>query len=240
MENVTDALYLSFAVLSLVIALALSMNTFSQARETSDIVIGTVEAASNLDYDEIDTTSLSYREVGLETIVPSLYRYYKENLTIVFLKGTPVTDAVTGKITGVSGVEPLKIYDSLTKNYTDDWDESYTGIISGYPSYGFKLNKENAGKICVFDIDEENARHEPFIADRKKNIDKLLSGNDNGTNPVEYNYRGETLTYDSYSNNPLFKFKSARYLELISREAKDTIKGNKTTRKTIITYIKIS
>lgn len=83
----------------------------------------------------------------------------------------------------------------------------------------------------MFDIDEENARHEPFISDPKANIDRIL----NGENNYSYYYRGNK-NY-SYTDNPLTKT-SSKYLELVSREDKSSLSGNKTTRKTIITYIR--
>lgn len=87
MENVADALILAFAVMIFTGALTISMNAFSTARQTSDIVIGTVESKMSSEYEESASSSLSYRKVGMETIIPTLYRYYKENLTVVFMQG---------------------------------------------------------------------------------------------------------------------------------------------------------
>lgn len=92
------------------------------------------------------------------------------------------------------------------------------------------MNWKEDGKICVFDIDEENARHEPFISDPKANIDRILNGEN-----YSYYYRGNR-TWD-YAENPLTS-SSSKYLELVSREDKSALSGNKTTRKTIITYIR--
>lgn len=123
----------------------------------------------------------------------------------------------------------------MTQGYNADWDDSYKGNLSKspaiYPSYGYELNNGLGGNICVFDIDEENARHEPFISDPKANIDRILSGN----NTDKFYYRGEKKY--NYARNPLTK-NSSKYLELVSREDKSALSGNKTTRKTIITYIR--
>ena len=148
MENVADALILAFAVMVFTMALTLSMNVFSQARQTSDMVLSTVESKMSTEYYE-DSSSLAYRKVGMETIVPTLYRYYKENLTVVFMEGTLRGDTI-------SDVNPLEIYKSMTPS--TDWNISYTGKTTVtpaiYPSYGYNLNEKTSGKICVFDVDE--------------------------------------------------------------------------------------
>lgn len=238
MENVADALILAFAVMIFTIALTLSMSVFSQARQTSDIVLSTVESNMKTEYEDLSSLSkLSYRKVGMETIVPTLYRYYKENLTVVFLQGN--LDESDPSNPTITAIDTLPIYTSQTLERS--WGTSYTGRTdlinpanSIRPSYGFNLNGSDHKQICVFDINEENARGEPFSSDdtnRKKNMDAILNGES-----IDYPYRG-TVTYNYALNNPLIN-KKAKYLELVSREDKSTLGGNKTTRKTIITYIK--
>lgn len=230
MENVADALILAFAVLIFTMALGLSMNTFSKARQTSDIVLSTVEEKMSTEYEEGVATSLSYRKVGMETIIPTLYRYYKENLTVVFMQGN--LDEDTGEITNV---RPLTIYKSLIPS--SDWEVAYKGSATTSPSYGYKLNDKDSGNICVFDVTEENNRHEYFgatDAEHKSFIDAILQGK-----TYSFNYRGnKTYDFSNILNNELIKYEKAKYLELISREDKSALSGNKTTRKTIITYIR--
>lgn len=85
MENAAEALKMAGAVLIFVLALSIIILSFSQVRETADVI---------LDYRDRETLYIdgSYyyeasgteRQVGLETIIPSITRAYIENYKIVF------------------------------------------------------------------------------------------------------------------------------------------------------------
>ena len=90
MENAVDALKMGFAVLVFIAALSLAIFSFTRVRETSAQI---AEEADIQEYYQqlslgatgaIDNNALSSRVVGVETIIPTLYRYYKENYTILF------------------------------------------------------------------------------------------------------------------------------------------------------------
>ena len=87
MENVADAVKMAGSILLFVIALSVAVFSFSQARETISTVLKlsdretlTIQGDENYYYLTGDTN----RYVGLETILPSIYRAYKENFKIVF------------------------------------------------------------------------------------------------------------------------------------------------------------
>lgn len=91
MENAVDALKIGFAVLVFIIALSLSMYMYTEARETADIVLHSSDITEFMEYTElIDDIVVAKqsenRVVGVETIIPTLYKYYKENYTIIFRK----------------------------------------------------------------------------------------------------------------------------------------------------------
>lgn len=83
MENVTDALRMASAALLFVIAFTVTMVMFSQARQSTDSVVGHLNAKEYLPkIDSLDTNIT--REVGIETVIPTLYRYAQsdENIQI--------------------------------------------------------------------------------------------------------------------------------------------------------------
>ena len=87
MENVADAVKMAGSILLFVIALSVAVFSFSQARETISTVLKlsdretlTIQGDERYYYLTGDTN----RYVGLETILPSIYRAYKENFKIVF------------------------------------------------------------------------------------------------------------------------------------------------------------
>lgn len=98
MENAAEALKLAFAVFVFVIALSVCISNFSLARETADIVLTGADETAYYEYE--DTGNTEYRVVGLETIIPTIYKYNKENYTIRFRTGTYNQDDGTVTISG--------------------------------------------------------------------------------------------------------------------------------------------
>lgn len=89
MENAADALKMAAWVLIFVVALSIIINAFGMARQTTDILISYNDNEYYTDYVEQESTE---RKVGYETIIPAIYRAYKENYKIIFLNndGTPM------------------------------------------------------------------------------------------------------------------------------------------------------
>ena len=82
MENAADALKLGAWVLIFVAALTITINAFGLARQSID---GTVQ---NIDREYITTyveqSNSTQRVVGIESIIPAIYRAYKDNYKIIF------------------------------------------------------------------------------------------------------------------------------------------------------------
>lgn len=82
MDNAIDALKIAFAVLVFVIAISISMRVFSQAKTVSDEVFYMTDKTNFYDYTSGDK-SPEGRIVSGESIIPTLYRYYKENFNVI-------------------------------------------------------------------------------------------------------------------------------------------------------------
>ena len=85
MENAADALKMAGAVLLFVLAVSVAIVSFGQTRETADTILDykdreTVYIDGNLYYETTGTE----RTVGLETVIPTIYRAYLENYKVVF------------------------------------------------------------------------------------------------------------------------------------------------------------
>lgn len=110
MENVTDALKIAAAVLIFVLALSISINAFGEVRQTSKIILDYKDREYDYSYVEENKdengNSVTKRIVGAETIVPSIYKAYKENFKIVF--------------------ENICIYEKKDVNSLDEKKEIYT------------------------------------------------------------------------------------------------------------------
>ena len=82
MENVADALKMAADFLVFITALAIGITSFSQARSTAQILLNYTDREYETQY--VESTSTTDRVVGAETIIPTIYRAYKENYKIMF------------------------------------------------------------------------------------------------------------------------------------------------------------
>lgn len=82
MENAADALKIAASVLIFVLALSISINAFGQARVASQTVLEYSDR--EYDYTYVENNGGTERIVGAETVVPSIYKAYRENYKIVF------------------------------------------------------------------------------------------------------------------------------------------------------------
>lgn len=81
-EHVADALKMAGFVLLFVIALSISINAFGEARQTAQIVLDYQDR--EYDYTYVEDNGTTQRNVGIETMIPSIYKAYRENYKIVF------------------------------------------------------------------------------------------------------------------------------------------------------------
>jgi len=99
MENATDAMYMAFAVLIFVLALSITMSSFSVVRVAANNILQNQDRENGYTYIKYSKKDSSGNEiletnriVGKETIVPAMFRAYAENYSIRFLNvdGTPL------------------------------------------------------------------------------------------------------------------------------------------------------
>lgn len=129
MENATDALKMAGAVLIFVLAISIIILFFGQIRETADTILDykdreTLYIEGNYYYEQTGTE----RNVGLETIIPSIFRAYLENYKITFI--------------GTDG-KPILLYTTITTDNTK--------------TYRYSLDIENDKKNAIFANDEQKA-----------------------------------------------------------------------------------
>ena len=234
MENATEALMMGFAVLIFVIALTVGITVFSQVKGVSDIVLYSSDKTSYYDYQEAEGKASQNRIVGLETIIPTLYKYYKENYTVLFRQGTYNEETGEfGKTTYLPIYKTPSKYETGTtmlwgKNYDTIMKNKYTPYLEG----GY--NKKGNNEIFSFDLEEETLRHEPWTGSydkTKENIDCMLYGN-------VYKNPNNNSDYIKYYESPLMnggfiaKYKNRKFVETVgeytysSSQASETEEGS--------------
>lgn len=85
MDDAVQALTMAFAVIVFVMALTISMMLIGQARDASDALTQYSDLTAfydNIQLDSDEGVTETERIVGLDTVIPTLYRYYKENFCV--------------------------------------------------------------------------------------------------------------------------------------------------------------
>lgn len=86
MDDAVQALTMAFAVIVFVMALTVSMMLIGQARDASDTLTQYSDLTAFYDniqlLDNGEGVTETERIVGLDTVIPTLYRYYKENFCV--------------------------------------------------------------------------------------------------------------------------------------------------------------
>lgn len=95
MENLTKALYLSLAVFVFIVAFSLTMYLMNKLHTTAYTLVYRLDKTNYYDslvLDEVistnndtDVNNRTERVVGIDTIIPTLYRYYKESFAVKIL-----------------------------------------------------------------------------------------------------------------------------------------------------------
>lgn len=82
MDNAVDALVMGFSMFIFVIALTASMYMFNQIANTSEIILYVADKTNYFENIQIQEENITTRVVDLDTVIPTLYRYYKENFCV--------------------------------------------------------------------------------------------------------------------------------------------------------------
>lgn len=168
MENATEALMMAFGMLIFGIAITLTMSMFSQARQTADYILYQKDESNYYEFEtgitDDDITNGrdgTERLVGIETIIPTLYKYYKENFKVVFQDRDNKPLAVAPTV----AIPP-------------------SGWVNPYPGLSDHM-------ISSFDIKEETERREVWTSSeeiRARNLYYFLFGGDYTINNRHLDY----------------------------------------------------
>lgn len=113
MENAAQALKMSAWVLIFVVALTISINAFGRAKGSLDTILTYRDREYLTKY--IPISGDTQRKVGFESIIPAIYRSFKENYKVVF------QDYILYYYEG----NPIKSIDLTVNGYADDVKEQF-------------------------------------------------------------------------------------------------------------------
>ena len=190
MENASDALKMGFAVLVLIAALSLAIYSFTRVRETSAAITNQKDIKEYYQTLSLEGTgvssnvALSSRVVGVETVIPTLYRYYKENYTVLFYKGSGY-NSDTGTF---ESIEPMIIY--------------YTESNDSYLDNTTLITETSERGVYGFDIQDEQVRREPWSANQETSYNFIKSFVSGELSDKFYTSRTTSLsTHNEFKND---------------------------------------
>ena len=200
MENASEALKMAGAMLIFVMALTITIISFTSARQASDSIVSTYgELTTFYDYELYQNTG-SYREVKSDEIVANLYSYYQTNNTILFYylkNGSYNIDTKT--FSANAEIERMTLYytpTSSTVTYTDQLKGRLSNLNK---SFLRTANDKNDRAIYGLDIQDETiTRNEAWkgtAGDAKIFIDCLVSGKDYENSNVSKSNLNDTHTF---------------------------------------------
>ena len=155
MENISRAILMAFSMIMFVIGFSYSMYLINKLTTTSNTLLESVTTTNYYDNIEISEEARTIRDVGIDTIIPILYRYSKENYSVKIM------------IKNGSNYELLQLFDMNIASYNkitpvDDSDKELASLknsIYNTPSkraYLFKapwtsdLNRDAKARIDYF------------------------------------------------------------------------------------------
>ncbi|HJJ18357.1 MAG TPA: hypothetical protein OIM61_03680 [Clostridiaceae bacterium] len=150
MENAADALKIAAAVLIFVVALSISITAFGEARATVTSILEYRDR--EYDYTYIEDNGTTQRIVGLETIVPTIYRAYKENYKIIFDSNLVGSDGLYKKKNSKTGKnEPCYSIDMEKENYgsNEQKERFILAILYGNKSENFDDIEKEFEKLGI-------------------------------------------------------------------------------------------
>lgn len=199
MDDAVQAIMMTFAVLVFVIALSISMMLIKQARSTSEILVQYSDLTAFYDNIQLDESEVAETEriVGLDTVIPTLYRYYKENFCV--------------KIYDVGGTDLMQIFDV---NIETNLRRAISNTNAFELSAGIKdkdLIRDNALKEIYNDSNTRYCLYgAPWLGSTetmKQRIDFFITGDAGYINNTYIDYSGDNTFAKKIESNPNIKFK---------------------------------
>lgn len=197
MENLTHAIYMSFAVFVFIVAFSCAMYMVSQVNETATTLVYRLDKSNYYDSLVLDDLIASNDEVdnktskivGIDAIIPTLYRYHKESFAVKILDEN-------GNLLQLFDLATESLVWSASRTITSNRSDTQKALLS---LYGASNPSDPLYKCNMFGA--------PWMGDRNKDakqrIDMYISG---GSGYID-------STWVTYESNYLNMYKDKKFKE---------------------------
>ena len=226
MENITDALYMAAAFLVFIGAFSYSLYMVNKLNTTADTLVYRLDETNyydSLDLTELiadsDNTTNSYKIVSIDSIIPVLYKYYRESYTV--------------RILNTNG-ELLQLFDTTVEGEV----MTATNLLSSR-----RTDRQKALLSLYGDSDKACYMYgAPWLGstnkDTKERIDMYISGDSGYINNTWVDYSGNYLRqYENRQFQEIFSEYTYEGDTITSEDGEETLTGTRQkSAKIVITY----
>ena len=226
MENITDALYMAVAFLVFIGAFSYSLYMVNKLNATADTLVYRLDETNyydSLDLTELiadsDNTTNSYKIVSIDSIIPVLYKYYRESYTV--------------RILDTNG-ELLQLFDTTVEGEV----MTATNLLSS------RRTDRQKALLSLYGVSDKACYMfgAPWLGstnkDTKERIDMYISGDSGYINNTWVDYSGNYLRqYENRQFQEIFSEYTYEGDTITSEDGEETLTGTRqTSAKIVITY----
>ena len=196
MENAVESIIIAFAVIVFVIALSLTTFMLSKAMTTTETLVYYSDETNYYENIKVNRKDITTREVSIDTVINSLYRYYKENFMVRIYNKTgelvQIFDTtLEGKIYSASGKISSKRTDE-EKSLLLNFGSGKTANLFGAPWMG-NTSKDAKARVDLYISGQKGYINNALVNYSGKGL-KDLETNIFEETFIQYMYSGQTIS----------------------------------------------
>lgn len=201
MDDAVTAIIMSFSVLVFVIALTVCMYMVNLVTATSEQILYSSDSSNFLENIAIHDSEITLRNVDFDVIIPTLYRYYKENFCVKIMENGTLYHIFDVQLEGkVRSAASKAIKEPVDQTLADTYDDKTKSLYLFQAPWLGNANRDVKTRIDYFIAGMKGYINNVEVDYTSTNLNHIKVIYDNNINAtiqesfVEYNFSGETIT----------------------------------------------
>lgn len=233
MENVTRAIIMAFSMLIFVIGFSYSMYLINRLTTTSNTLLSSVTTTNYYDNIKVSkNNATTTREVGIDAVISTLYRYYKENYAVKIYDDASHSN------------ELIQVFDMNLEGKMPNAYKGYSGNNKELESLSNSIYADDTNRAYLFQApwtgnpEDTKTRIDFFLNGTKGYIkDALVNYSVNSSTKIFEREGGFIANYGNRTFDESFVEYAYEGETISTEEGVETITGNtQENSKIIITY----
>ena len=201
MDDAVTAIIMSFSVLVFVIALTVCMYMVNLVTATSEQILYSSDSSNFLENIAIHDSEITLRNVDFDVIIPTLYRYYKENFCVKIMENGTLYHIFDVQLEGkVRSAASKAVKEPVDQSLADTYDDKTKSLYLFQAPWLGNANRDVKTRIDYFIAGMKGYINNVEVDYTSTNLNHIKVIYDNNINAtiqesfVEYNFSGETIT----------------------------------------------